>query len=279
MVAVIEFADVTVRRGQATLLDGRRLAGRGGRALGGPRPQRRRQDHAAAGRLGADPPDRRRGRDPRRGARHRRRLRAAAAHRPDQRRRSPSGSRAHELVRDVVVSASYGVVGRWREAYDDLDHDRGRELLARGRRRPPARPHLRHPERGGAQAGADRPGADDRPRAAAARRAGRRPRPRRPRGPRVDAVDAGAGPVLARPPCWSPTTSRRSRPASPTRCCCAQGRVVAAGPIARRRHRASTSPRPSACRLVLHARGRPLRGASHGASTRLTRGLTSRATG
>ena len=36
----------------------------------------------------------------------------------------------HELVRDVVVSASYGVVGRWREAYEDLDHDRARELLA-----------------------------------------------------------------------------------------------------------------------------------------------------
>ena len=34
-----------------------------------------------------------------------------------------------ELVRDVVVSASYGVVGRWREAYDDLDHDRARDLL------------------------------------------------------------------------------------------------------------------------------------------------------
>jgi iron complex transport system ATP-binding protein len=34
-----------------------------------------------------------------------------------------------ELVRDVVVSASYGVVGRWREQYDDLDHDRARELL------------------------------------------------------------------------------------------------------------------------------------------------------
>ncbi len=34
-----------------------------------------------------------------------------------------------ELVRDVVVSASYAVVGRWREAYDDLDHDRARELL------------------------------------------------------------------------------------------------------------------------------------------------------
>ena len=34
-----------------------------------------------------------------------------------------------ELVRDVVVSASYGVVGRWREEYDGLDHDRARELL------------------------------------------------------------------------------------------------------------------------------------------------------
>jgi iron complex transport system ATP-binding protein len=35
----------------------------------------------------------------------------------------------HELVRDVVVSASYGVVGRWREAYDDLDHERAEALL------------------------------------------------------------------------------------------------------------------------------------------------------
>jgi iron complex transport system ATP-binding protein len=33
-----------------------------------------------------------------------------------------------ELVRDVVVSASYGVVGRWRERYDELDHDRARGL-------------------------------------------------------------------------------------------------------------------------------------------------------
>jgi iron complex transport system ATP-binding protein len=35
----------------------------------------------------------------------------------------------HELVRDVVVSASYGVVGRWREQYDGLDHQRARSLL------------------------------------------------------------------------------------------------------------------------------------------------------
>ena len=35
----------------------------------------------------------------------------------------------HELVRDVVVSASYGVLGRWREDYDDLDHERAHALL------------------------------------------------------------------------------------------------------------------------------------------------------
>ncbi|MGZ5398638.1 MAG: ABC transporter ATP-binding protein [Nocardioides sp.] len=34
-----------------------------------------------------------------------------------------------ERVLDVVVSASYGVVGRWREEYDDLDHERARNLL------------------------------------------------------------------------------------------------------------------------------------------------------
>lgn len=35
----------------------------------------------------------------------------------------------HELVSDVVVSASYAVIGRWREAYDELDHERARALL------------------------------------------------------------------------------------------------------------------------------------------------------
>ena len=34
-----------------------------------------------------------------------------------------------ERVHDVVVSASYGVVGRWREVYDDLDHARAGQLL------------------------------------------------------------------------------------------------------------------------------------------------------
>jgi len=34
-----------------------------------------------------------------------------------------------ERVADVVVSASYAVMGRWREAYDDLDHRRAHDLL------------------------------------------------------------------------------------------------------------------------------------------------------
>jgi iron complex transport system ATP-binding protein len=34
-----------------------------------------------------------------------------------------------EPVRDVVVSASYAVLGRWRERYDELDHERALSLL------------------------------------------------------------------------------------------------------------------------------------------------------
>jgi iron complex transport system ATP-binding protein len=39
--------------------------------------------------------------------------------------RIPRGERVH----DVVVSASYAVLGRWREQYDSLDHDRAEDLL------------------------------------------------------------------------------------------------------------------------------------------------------
>jgi iron complex transport system ATP-binding protein len=35
----------------------------------------------------------------------------------------------HELVKDVIVSAAYAVVGRWREEYDDLDYDRANDLM------------------------------------------------------------------------------------------------------------------------------------------------------
>jgi iron complex transport system ATP-binding protein len=34
-----------------------------------------------------------------------------------------------ELVRDVVVSASYSVIGRWQEQYHELDHQRAAALL------------------------------------------------------------------------------------------------------------------------------------------------------
>jgi iron complex transport system ATP-binding protein len=34
-----------------------------------------------------------------------------------------------ERVHDVVVSASYGVLGRWREHYEELDHERADRLL------------------------------------------------------------------------------------------------------------------------------------------------------
>ena len=34
-----------------------------------------------------------------------------------------------ERVHDVVVSASYAVIGRWREHYDELDHARADDLL------------------------------------------------------------------------------------------------------------------------------------------------------
>lgn len=37
----------------------------------------------------------------------------------------PSG----ELVRDVVITAAYGVTGRWRERYEDLDESRAGDLL------------------------------------------------------------------------------------------------------------------------------------------------------
>src|SRR3954465_10907583 len=43
-----------------------------------------------------------------------------------------------ERVSDVVVSASYAVLGRWREEYDELDHQRAKELLAGRGGAPPA---------------------------------------------------------------------------------------------------------------------------------------------
>jgi iron complex transport system ATP-binding protein len=128
MVAVLEFAGVTVRRGQATLLDGvdwtveddERWVVLGPNGAGKTTliQVASAQLHPTEGVAGileevlgtVDVFELR----PRIGL-----TSAALAE------RIPRG----EAVRDVVVSASYGVVGRWREEYDDLDHDRAVELL------------------------------------------------------------------------------------------------------------------------------------------------------
>jgi len=128
MSAVLEFAGVTVRRGQATLLDSIDwtveaderwvVLGPNGAGKTTLLQVASAQIHPAAGVAGildevlgtVDVFELR----PRIGL-----TSAALAE------RIPRGER----VRDVVVSASYGVVGRWREEYDELDHDRANALL------------------------------------------------------------------------------------------------------------------------------------------------------
>ena len=128
MTAVLEFADVTVRRGGATLLDAVSwtveederwvILGPNGAGKTTLLQVASAQLHPSSGVAGildevlgtVDVLELR----PRIGL-----TRAALADRIPR----------HELVRDVVVSASYGIVGRWREAYDDLDHERAEALL------------------------------------------------------------------------------------------------------------------------------------------------------
>ena len=128
MTAVLEFADVTVRRGEATLLDRVSwtveederwvILGPNGAGKTTLLQVASAQLHPTTGVVGileevlgtVDVFDLR----PRIGL-----TSAALAE------RIPRG----ETVRDVVVSASYGVVGRWREEYDTLDHARAAELL------------------------------------------------------------------------------------------------------------------------------------------------------
>ena len=129
MVAVLEFADVTVRRGRATLIDSISWRvdepdrwvvlgpnGAGKTTLLQVAAAMIHPTDGVAGILGevlgtVDVFDLR----PRIGV-----TSAALAERIPR----------EERVRDVVVSASYGIVGRWRESYDDLDHERADELLA-----------------------------------------------------------------------------------------------------------------------------------------------------
>ena len=162
-----------------------------------------------------------------------RRLRAAAADRA-----GVSAALAERIPRRArpatsCVTASYAVTGRWRERYDGgRRHAAPRQLLAAAGRRPPGRADLRDAVRGGAQAGPDRARADGRPRAAPARRAGRRSRPRRSRGP------GARGWPSSPPTTYAPTTVLVTHhveeipPGFTHALLLRAGAVVAAGPIA-----------------------------------------------
>lgn len=128
MVAVLNFEDVSVRRGEKTILHGLNWSVREGERwvlLGPNGAGKTTMLQLASGRM-----------HPTSGVvgllgeqlgrvdvfELRPRIGIASAALAD---RIPGGER----VLDVVVTASYGVVGRWRERYDDLDLERAQELL------------------------------------------------------------------------------------------------------------------------------------------------------
>ena len=186
---------------------------------------------------------------------------AAATLHPTRGKVQVLGEQLGKATSSSSARASASPPARWRgasrrtEAVLDVVHDRrllGHRPLeravrghrrapreARARRvaaRPPRRPPLRRPERRRAEARADRPVRDDRPRAAAARRARREPRPRRARGVAAAARRLRERARVARRWSWSPTTSRRSPSASPTRCCSSTVRSSRRGPDRRDDH-------------------------------------------
>ena len=218
------------------------LVGQRRRALGDPRPERRRQDHAAAARRHAAAPDL--GPWPTSSA-----SAWAASTCFELRPRIGFASTAmakrippNETVLDVVLTAGFAVLGRWNEDYEDIDERRACACW-RGWLDASGGPHVRHPERRRAEARADRPRDHDRPRAAAARRAGREPRSRCARR-------AGAPP--GRPPLAAPAGDgdppRRGDPAVFTHVLLLRDGRWSRGPDRETLTAENLRPRLSACR-------------------------------
>src|SRR5450830_207024 len=119
-----------------------------------------------------------------------------------------------ERVLDVVLTAAYGTTGRWREAYEALDHERAHALLdVFGVGELADRTF-------GTLSEGERKRADDRPGAAAARRTRRGPGPRRAGGAPAGPDGAGRRPPLAgdgagHPPRRGDPRRLHARPAAP----------------------------------------------------------------
>ena len=276
MTAVLEFADVTVRRGEATLLDDVDWTVEEDERWVVLGPQRRRQDHAAPGRLRTDPPDR-----PAWPASSRRCSAPSTCSScgPGSGSPAPPWPSASRATSWSATSSSPRRTAWWgagARSTTTLDHGRAGE---------PAR------ARSGSQHLADRTfgtlSEGERKRVQIARALMTdpelllldEPAAGLDLGGREDlvstlsvlAMDADvAGHGAGLPP-------RRGDPAraSPTCCCCARAGWWPPGLLDDGDHRGEPLRRPSGCRCVLSARGRPLgRAAAHPPQRRLQRSAT-----
>ena len=125
---LIDFTDVSLRRAGHSAGRAGELVGRARRTLGDHRGQRRRQDVVVAHRRGR--------RAPSSGVAYVLGERLGRVDMSELRSRVGLSSSAlaqripgNEVVRDLVVSAGYAVLGRWRERYEDVDYNRALDML------------------------------------------------------------------------------------------------------------------------------------------------------